>query len=148
MQNYLNEILLGLNLIGVLYLVARGSSRRDIVSQREFYRSIVENNKKISPEIAELKRTIDEFKGTVQEYHTFFQQVREQQWGMEKPVDERSVQSRTISNNGQKLLVQDRYKEIFELREQGLSVEQIARKLEKEYDEVSFIIQFADKARA
>jgi len=41
------------------------------------------------------------------------------------------------------LLLHDRYKEIFDLHNQGLSVDQIAMKLEKGSGEVAFILQLA-----
>jgi DNA-binding NarL/FixJ family response regulator len=139
-QNYLTEILLGLNLIGLLYLVVIGSFRREVVPQQELHQKIVENQNKVIREIAELK-------GTMKYNHTSLQQEIEQ-WRVERQAFEASVKATTKLKNEQNLFLNDRYKEVFDLQKQGLTVEQIAKKLDKGNGEVSFILQLATQEHA
>ena len=142
MQDYLIIALLAVNLFAVLLLAAKGSSRQKSADQQELQRKIIEIQAKMIREIHELK-------GNIKQNHSLIQSEFEQ-WKAELKAMEASVQptSHSQSNdNGQNLYLNDRYKEIFELLDQGLSVDEIAKRLGKGSGEVSFILQLADQAR-
>ncbi|MDQ0199575.1 DUF6115 domain-containing protein [Neobacillus ginsengisoli] len=139
MLNYLNATLLGLNLLGVVILVVRGTFERKNSFGQELQLKIIDDQKKLSREMTVLKRTIED-------YQTIFLQESERQRA-ERQVFEASVQTVTNSKREQELFLNDRYKEIFDLQKKGLSAEQIAKKLEKGCGEISFILQLAAKAR-
>jgi DNA-binding NarL/FixJ family response regulator len=131
----LNITLLVLNLLGVVFLIVKSSSQKKSPSQQGYYQKILENQKILSREMTELKMAMEH-------HHTLIKQEYEQLQA-ERQAFTASVQTKAQSNNGQNLLLNDRYKEIFELQEQGLSAEQIAAKLEKGFGEVDFILQLA-----
>jgi hypothetical protein len=134
-QNLLYIVLLCLNLIGVLYLIVKDSVRQKFDYEKDIYQKIIENQKKVILEFNEIK-------GTMEYYHLLFQQEYEQ-WKSERQAMELSDNAETKSNISQSLFLNDRFKEIFDLQKQGLSVEQIATKLGKGTGEVSFILQLA-----
>ncbi|ETI68107.1 DUF6115 domain-containing protein [Neobacillus vireti] len=139
MQKYVIEILLGLNLIGVIYLAIRVSFNNKFDPQQKLHQKINDNQKQITREITELKIALNHL-------HKTFQQESEQ-WRSERQALEASIKAARKSNIGQNLLLNDRYKEIFDLQAQGFSVDQIAKKLEKGSGEVAFILQLAAQAR-
>lgn len=139
MLNYLNATLLGLNLLGVVILVVRGTFERKNSFGQELQLKIIDEQKKLSREMTVLKQTIED-------YQTIFLQESERQRA-ERQVFEASVQTVTKSKREQELFLNDRYKDIFDLQKKGLSAEQIAKKLEKGCGEISFILQLAAKAR-
>ncbi|MFJ7726525.1 DUF6115 domain-containing protein [Neobacillus sp. NPDC097160] len=139
MQKYVIEILLGLNLIGVIYLAIRVSFNNKFEPQQKLQQKMNENQKQITREITELKIAVNHFRKT-------FQQETEQ-WRSDREALEASIEATRKSNTGQNLLLNDRYKEIFDLQAQGLSVDQIAKELEKGSGEVAFILQLAAQAR-
>lgn len=138
MQTVLIEILLGLNLIGVLILIKQGSFKQENSSQQDVYQNMFQNNVKLKHELSELKRTVDLYAMSIQ------------QKNVQKIQDKKAILSpvTTKQNNVKNLSLYVRYKEIFDLHNQGLTAEQIARKLEKGYDEVSFILELASQAHA
>jgi DNA-binding NarL/FixJ family response regulator len=138
-QNYINIILLGLNLIGVIYLVVRGSLRREVDSQQEWHLKIHEHLNKMKREISEQKISLDHYQRSLQH--------ESQQWKEARKAFQSSLLATKESTIQQTLLLNDRYKEIFDLHKQGLSVGEIARKLEKGNGEVSFILQLDAHAR-
>lgn len=139
MQNSLIITLLVLNLIVVVYLVVRSFFQQNFTSEQNLNQKIIENNEKITCEINELKMTIEHFQKTVKQGI--------EQWRAERQAFEASVQAKTKSKAGQALLLNDRYKEVFDLQKQGLSVDQIAKQLEKGSGEISFIIQLSAQER-
>lgn len=70
-----------------------------------------------------------------------------EQWRTVNQHMEAAVDQTTKSLNKQHLLLQDRYREIFELYGQGLTAEEIAKKLNKGYGEVAFILELAAQDR-
>lgn len=140
MQNYLNLILLCLNLIGVIYLVVRGSIQREVDPQQEWHLKIHENLNKMKREISEQKITLDHYQRSLQQ--------ESEQWKEARKAFEKSVLATKESTIEQNLLLNDRYKEIFDLHKQGLSIGEIAQKLEKGTGEVSFILQLDAQARS
>ncbi|MDR7235687.1 DUF6115 domain-containing protein [Neobacillus drentensis] len=139
MQKYVIDILLGLNLIGVIYLAIRVSYSNKFDSQQNLHQKVNENHKQITREITELKIALNHF-------HKTFKQETEQ-WRSERQALVATIEATRKANNGQNLLLNDRYKEIFDLQDQGLSVDQIAKKLEKGAGEVAFILQLAAQVR-
>lgn len=137
-QNYIIEILLGFNLIAAIFLLVRSAvQKRESNPQQGLDPVIIENQKKMSREINELKLILEQYHRSVQGE---FEQLR-----AERKAFEKSVITTTKVNNGQDLLLNNRYKEIFDLQKQGLSVEEIAKQLEKGTGEVSFILQLGAK---
>jgi DNA-binding NarL/FixJ family response regulator len=138
-QNYLTITLLVLNLIGVIYLVVRGSLRREVDPQQEWHLKIHENLKKMKREISEQKINLDHYQRSLKQ--------ESEQWKEARKAFESSLLAKKESNIGQNLFLNDRYKEIFDLHKHGLSVEEIAQRLEKGNGEVSFILQLDAQAR-
>jgi hypothetical protein len=139
MQNALIITLLVFILIGVLYIVVRGSTQHNFTSEQDLNHKIIVNNEKVFREINDLKMTLEHFHKTLKQG---IEQLR-----AERQSFEGSVQAATKSKNGQNLLLNDRYKEVFDLQKQGLTVDQIAKQLEKGTGEVSFILQLATQER-
>lgn len=140
MQNYLIEMLLGLNLVAVVYLIVIGSFGRENASQQDMQQIILGKQKN-------LVREINELKGTMEHYQLLVHKESEK-WTAERQAMESPVQATTKSKNQQNLLLNDRYKEIFDLHARGLSVDEIAKKLEKGCGEVTFILELADQEHA
>jgi DNA-binding NarL/FixJ family response regulator len=138
--DYLNETLLVLNLIGVIYLIARKRVHKEVDKNQSVQIRMIETNE-------EMKREIFELKTAMEHLSRVFQQKNEQ-WVLERKAVEAAIPAGTSSKNAQNLLLNDRYKEIFELRNQGFTVEQIAKKLEKGNGEVSMILQLAENTGA
>jgi t-SNARE complex subunit (syntaxin) len=135
-QNYITEILLGLNFIGVLFLIFRSSSRQEVANQQENDQAFLVKQHQV---LRELRVNVEEFHQTLQ---------REiQQFRTERKALEVSLQVEKKSKQVENLFLNDRYKEIFDLQQQGLSVEEIANKLEKGHGEVAFILQLAAQER-
>lgn len=135
MQTYINEIFLGLILIGVIYLAVRGSHRRKLYSNEDLYQKMNENQKQLIQEITELKIALKQYQQTIK--------AETEQWRIDRYEMAASIKATKKTMSGQNLLLHDRYKEIFDLHNQGLSVDQIAMKLEKGSGEVAFILQLA-----
>ncbi|WHY79718.1 hypothetical protein QNH20_11455 [Neobacillus sp. WH10] len=135
MQTYVNEIFLGLILIGVIYLAVRDSLRRKLDSNKDLYQKMNENQKQLIQEITELKITLRQYQQTIK--------AENEQWRIDRHELVASIKATEKTMSGQNLLLHDRYKEIFDLHNQGLSVDQIAMKLEKGSGEVAFILQLA-----
>ncbi|MCL6574105.1 MAG: hypothetical protein K6T88_20915 [Bacillus sp. (in: Bacteria)] len=140
MQNYINITLLVLNLIGVIYLVVRGSLRREVDSQQEWHLKIHENLNKMKREISEQKISLDHYQRSLQQESELWKEARKAFHSSRLATKESTIE--------QTLLLNDRYKEIFDLHKQGLSIGEIAQKLEKGNGEVSFILQLDVQARA
>ncbi|MEH7504897.1 hypothetical protein V7152_23280 [Neobacillus drentensis] len=144
MQYYLIEALLVVNIIVVLCFVVKGFSRQKSDDQQDTHQKIIKNQAKLTREIHELKVLL-------KHNHTLIQNEHEQ-WKADIKAFEASIlaESKSKSNsssNGQNLLLNDRFKEVFDLLEKGLTVEQIAKETGKGCGEVSFILQLADQAR-
>lgn len=129
--------LLALNLIGILFLLTKKTGKSDIDSQQIYFQKLLEKQQMISSEIAELK-------GQTEYYHDLMQEEFAN-WRVERKALESSLQQEAKKEKQTNLHLNDRYKEIFELHEQGLTVDEIARKLEKGVGEVTFILQLASK---
>jgi IS30 family transposase len=135
-QNYITEILLGLNFIGVLFLIFRSSSRQEAANEQENHQAFLVKQHQV---LRELRVNVEEFHQTLQ---------REmKKWRAERKAYEASLQVEKKSKQVENLFLNDRYKEIFDLQQQGLSVEEIANKLEKGHGEVAFILQLAAQER-
>ncbi|MEH7307400.1 DUF6115 domain-containing protein [Neobacillus drentensis] len=142
MQYYLIEALLIVSIIVVLYLVVKVFSRQTSDEQQDQHQKIIENQAKLSREIQELK--------VLMKHHQTLIHSEREQWKTELNTLKASVPVESKANSsdsGQNLFLNDRYKEIFELLEKGLTVDEIAKQLGKGTGEVSFILQLANQAR-
>jgi hypothetical protein len=138
MLNYLTEILLVINLLGVLYLATKISAPQDVPDHKELPIEIFEKQKKLSRDMVALKENLEL-------YHTVI--VKEMhQWREERQKLEKLVEGSAKSQSVHQLFLNDRFEHIFSLQKQGLSVEQIAKKLDKGTGEVSFILELAKQS--
>jgi DNA-binding NarL/FixJ family response regulator len=133
-------ILLVLNFIGVLFLIIRSFFKTKNDSQLELSQKILENQ-------GQLHRQLMEVKAKLEHYYESIQQESEQ-WRAEKPAFEAPLQADAKPKKEQNLLLNDRYKEIFELKEQGLTADEIAKKLDKGFGEVALILGLAAQVKA
>jgi hypothetical protein len=139
-QNYITEILLGLNFIGVLYLVIRNSTRQEVANEQENHQAFLVKQQLVLREISELRVNVEDFHQSVKRE---IKQLRAERKAFEVSLQVEKKKSKQVEN----LFLNDRYKEIFDLQQQGLSVEEIANKLEKGHGEVAFILQLAAQER-
>jgi cbb3-type cytochrome oxidase subunit 3 len=137
--NYITEILLGLNFIGVLYLIFRRSTRQDAANEPENQQAFLVKQQQVLREISELRLNVEGFHQTLKRE---IQHLR-----AERKAFEASLLVEKKSKQVENLFLNDRYKEIFDLQQQGFSVEEIANKLEKGHGEVAFILQLAVQER-
>jgi hypothetical protein len=136
--NLNTDLLLGLNFLVVLYLVFRHTNiQRRISNQQDLGNKWLEKNKKLIKEVTELKKAVEKSHQTLLDQLKLLQQER-----VIEPPQSRELPS---SPRAQHLLLNDRYKEIFELKEKGLTTEQIAKELDKGYGEVAFILDLANQ---
>lgn len=137
MLNLYTNLLLVLNFLAILYVISRSTSVRGIVnSQQEFEKKWRDKNKKLMKEVIELRKALD------QSHQVLLDQLERLQ--QKETVGQQSIPS--VSS--QHLLLNDRYKDIFELKEKGLTAEQIAKELEKGYGEVAFILDLANQGHS
>ncbi|WP_066366940.1 DUF6115 domain-containing protein [Neobacillus fumarioli] len=125
MLTILTISLLVLNFLGMIFLMVKNFSSKTSPDHRK----ILETQKLLTREMAELTMAIDHL-------HQSIQQEAEQ-----LRTEVQSIQSSIKGNVQQELLLKERYREIFQLEEQGLSAEQIAAKLNKGLGEVEFILR-------
>jgi hypothetical protein len=142
---YLNGALLAVNLIGVLYLVIKSSFHKKVDYQQDATLKMLSNQEKIIRQMSDLKSMV--------ENDRIIDQRAQEEWKAEilaalDTVAAVAPETKSTSNSGQHLLLNDRYKEIFNLQKKGLDAEQIAKELGKGYGEVAFILQLADQARS
>jgi hypothetical protein len=137
-QNYLTEILLVLNLIGVLYLAIRISKHQDVPLKKDLNLEIFEKQKKVNRDMVELKATLE------QTHTQILKELR--QLRVENVELQKLVQTPVHTNPEHHLLLNNRYGEIFTLQKQGLSPEQIAKKVDKGTGEVLLIIELAKQS--
>ncbi|MDF2859009.1 MAG: hypothetical protein K0Q87_4860 [Neobacillus sp.] len=140
MQNYITEILLGLNFIGVLYLVIRNSTRQEAANEEENHQAFLVKQQLVLREISELRVNVEDFHQSVKRE---IKQLRAERKAFEASLQIEKKKSKQVEN----LFLNDRYKEIFDLQQQGLSVEEIANKLEKGHGDVALILQLAAQER-
>jgi DNA-binding NarL/FixJ family response regulator len=135
MGNLLSYSLLSLCLIGILVLIAHDvSSRRVVREVKETMNRLQEQNQKLFKEITGLKKQVEQSGKRIEETLKVIQTT---------PVPHTAQRER--HNPSEHLLLNDRYKEIFDLKERGLSTEQIAKELQKGFGEVAFILDLAGK---
>lgn len=139
MLTILNITLLVLNLIGVFFLIVKSSSQKKAPHEQGYMQKMLENQKLLSREMSAMKTAMED-------QHALAKQQYELLHAKLHSFAE-SVQSAPSSNGGQNLLLNDRYKEIFELQKKGFSAQQIAAKLDKGLGEVDFILQLAAQSR-
>ncbi len=133
-------ILLALNFIGVLFLTIRSIKQPKNDSQTVLGQKILENQ-------GQLHRQLMEVKAKQEHYYKSIKQ-ESKQWRAEKPTFEPPLLAETKPKKEQNLFLNDRYKEIFELKEQGLTADEIAKKLDKGFGEVSLILELAAQEKA
>ena len=119
----------------MIYLAVRDSLRRKLDSNKDLYQKMNENQKQLIQEITKLKIALKQYQQTIK--------AENEQWRIDRHELVASIKATEKTMSGQNLLLHDRYKEIFDLHNQGLSVDQIAMKLEKGSGEVAFILQLA-----
>lgn len=140
MQTYLIEILLGLNLICVIFLITLGSLRQRSDSKEDMYQKINGYQKQMVQEMTELKMAVNH-------YQQLLNQLSDQLRN-ERETLEASIKATRKTMSGENLFLQHRYQEIFDLHVQGFSADQIAMKLNKGSGEVAFILQLAAQERS
>lgn len=129
--------LLSLNLLCVLYIIFKMTVQKKKDSQQELNQKLIENLIKIKREMSDLKTFVDQ--------HTRLFQVEMARFRAEQERPPIVVEDREPKVEREQLFLHDRYKEIFDLQQQGLSISEIARKLEKGDSEVELILQLAGK---
>jgi len=87
--------------------------------------------------MSDLKTFVDQHTRLVQVEMARFRAEQERP-SVVAPTTEQKVERETLFLN-------ERYKEVFELQDQGLSVSEIAKKLEKGDTEIQLILQLAGK---
>lgn len=106
---------------------------------------IVENQMALYREMVEVKAKLENYYGAIQQESEKLRADRQvfetALQGLAKPKPKSRAKSKLKEE--QNLLLNDRYKEIFELQKQGLNAEEIAKKLDKGCGEVSFILELA-----
>lgn len=123
--------------------MAKKTGKKDFDPKQIYFQNqnLLEKQQKIMQEIAELKGQTEHYQGLILEEFA--------NWKVERKALESSLQASlkeaTKTEKQPNLQLNDRYREIFDLHEQGLTVDEIARKLEKGVGEVSFILQLASK---
>jgi ATP/maltotriose-dependent transcriptional regulator MalT len=133
--DYIIIALLLLNGIGMFLLLMKGTNKQKGNVQLDLLKKFAEQQMIWNREWNELK--------TMMEKHHAEVLKELGKWEATRQSLELSIPQTSHSNHNQHLFLQDRYKEIFDLHQQGYSVEQISKKLEKGVGEVSFILQLA-----
>jgi len=128
-------ILFGLNLLGVLFILVKGAKQPNQDFRQESQQQIVEKQRQLQSEINELNARIKQFSRIAQKNSV--------QPRVESKIEETSAVTEMEVKKDQNLFLNDRYKEIFELKKQGLAAEEIAKKLDKGLGEVSLILELA-----
>ncbi|HJV45605.1 MAG TPA: hypothetical protein VJ824_07745 [Bacillota bacterium] len=138
MQAILSYSLIILSLIGIVYLMNRDRSTRQVIHQlKEIENRLHEQNKRLMMEMVSLKKQVGEMDEKLARVIQQMQSI---------PVEPTVPPKESIeSETSEHLFLNDRYKEIFELKEQGLSTEQIAKQLGRGYGEIAFILELANK---
>lgn len=136
-MNYLILTLLSVNLLGVFYIIYKISVQKKSDSNQELNQKLIENLIKIKREMSDLKTFVDQHTRLVQVEMARFRAEQERP-SVVAPTTEQKVERETLFLN-------ERYKEVFELQDQGLSVSEIAKKLEKGDTEIQLILQLAGK---
>lgn len=139
MLSYIIIILLLLILAMLFYSIFGSSKKQETVPPQIPDRRLLENQLRIFQEISELKKSLEQFQMAFEK--------ESEQWRTVNQHMEAAVDQTPKSLNKQHLLLQDRYREIFELYGQGLTAEEIAKKLNKGYGEVAFILELAAQDR-
>ncbi|NRD79376.1 hypothetical protein HPT25_18605 [Bacillus sp. BRMEA1] len=134
-------LLVSLNLIAIICLLKKNSSPKQSPYEQGASQQVLENQKKLSRDLIDLKMEMEQIRQSLSKE---FEQLRLEQ---KKFLDTVQSSAKTKDKNEENLLLNDRYKEIFDLHKQGLSVEQIAAKLDKGTGEIAFILQLSSQAR-
>lgn len=142
-MDYLLITLLGLNLLGVFYVMVKVTFRQKANSNQDVNQTLIENMIKMKGELGELKASIDQQNRMLQMELSRIKPERSPVVEKQKP----SIKVKVQEERPETLFLNDRYKEIFDLQQQGLSTEEIAKKLKKGYSEVELILQLAGKRR-
>lgn len=135
--------MLGLNLLGVFYVMVKVTFRQKANSNQDVNQTLIENMIKMKGELGELKASIDQQNRMLQMELSRIKPERSPVVEKQKP----SIKVKVQEERPETLFLNDRYKEIFDLQQQGLSTEEIAKKLKKGYSEVELILQLAGKRR-
>ncbi|MCH6263917.1 hypothetical protein [Neobacillus citreus] len=133
MLSYITLALLIVNFIVLVTVYTKGKSRGEEGANQQLEQKILDIERRITHELSELKMTI----GQVQ------LKLKLKEKGL--TTNKRAENPPEPSHKTVELQVsKDNYtKEILKLKERGLTGEQIARKLKMEYEEVSYILEFA-----
>lgn len=129
--------LLGINVILLSIVLIKGSKKNEPHLNVPSFEKTTGYEKLILLELQELKNgverlTADNRRDLLQlreEFHVFNEKAKQY------------LKEEKVENN---LFITERYKEIFDLYDKGLSAEQIAKELEKGLGEISFILQLAN----
>lgn len=133
-------ILLCLNLIGILYLVFKNSFHVKTDNQTTDNQNLLEKQKKLHREMNELKGSIDYLRAWLeQDYKKLKSELQTL-----RSIKQEKVKPKTKQN----LFLNDRYKEVFDLKEKGLSADEIAKELGKGSGEIALILQLASQDRS
>ncbi|MDF2536003.1 MAG: hypothetical protein K0R18_2162 [Bacillales bacterium] len=125
-------------MITILILILKSFTQWKSSLERGTYQRLLENQNILSRELTELKRLVDHQKTLAQkELNQLREEIKSHTVTIQTPLDLNSEQNSSLTN---------RYVEIFELQNKGLSAEQIAAKLDRGLGEIEFILQLASKS--
>ncbi|MGG1401144.1 hypothetical protein ABE288_25465 [Bacillus salipaludis] len=120
-------------------MIARNFFSQETASNMDYHQEILEKLEKLKRETTELE--------LMMECYSLVFKREFNKWKAEKEALPESDLPSQKPTNEQILFLNERYKEIFDLHEQGLSAEQIAKQLDKGYGEVTFILQLASQEK-
>jgi DNA-binding NarL/FixJ family response regulator len=129
-------ILLCLNFIGILYLIFKNSNTDNHKTNDQ---NLLKKQDQLNREINELKGTLNFLRSWLEKD---YQKIKTELQALGSINHERNT-----SKYKPNLFLNDRYKEVFDLYEKGLSADEIAKKLGKGSGEIEFILQLASQDR-
>ena len=135
---YVFIALLVINIILLSLVLVKGSKEQDRSAFVPSIEKTMDYEKLILLELNEVKKSVETH--TAENRSELLLLREEFQSLVEKAKSD--LHEEKLENN---LFITERYKEIFDLQDKGMSDEQIAKELEKGLGEVSFILQLANR---
>ncbi|MEH7107199.1 DUF6115 domain-containing protein [Bacillus sp. JJ1764] len=135
--NYIFIGLLSVNLIVLLIVVLKKKPQQDTGTQMILDQKILENQRDMMNEMNELKIELSKQQKILLKKMEELRVEKQVTYAAPKPVEPVKKEP--------SLFLNDRYKDIFALHQQGMTIDEIAKKLEKGVGEVSLILQLANQ---
>lgn len=133
-MDYVLIALLGLNFLGVLYIIKKISARpQSDGAQQQTEQILLQQTIKNKQEITGLKQLL------LQQHQQLMEEWKQVK---EAPQVQEEKPPQVVE---EPLFLNDRYEEVFALKRKGLTTAEIAKKLEKGYGEIDLILQLARK---